>query len=447
MIGGALVLAAVLLVSMVVYFSTVGAMVRKIDAKILEISNNLSTEENKRGAQSVANRIETSLVDGIDSDVEILLLLNKDGKKIAGNLLNWNGSFSNTNAVIDHQVISGRRLSDSRVSTRYLDDGSFLVVGRDMTDIHDIRALFFKSTILGGGLAIILAIAAIFTLRYQIEKKIFSIRTIAQQIEAGNFNKRITISQSPDEFDRLNIDINRMLDRIEHLMDGVKNISNVIAHNIRTPLSLIRNRLDDAVRPPISVEKFTKASEYGVEAIDQLIIMLEKMLQIAEAESGARRSSFRPVNIQHVVQPLIELYDAVAEQKNILMTSQIPENVFVLGDTDLLSGALMNLLDNSIMYAGPGCHIHIHLKEEKNSVHLIVEDDGPGIPVSEHDKVLQRFYRLNGKGQGSGLGLAIVKAFVQMQGGEIFLEDTHPGLRVKLVFPRVFSAESANGLT
>ena len=436
MISGVLLFAAVMLVSSVVYFATIGAIVRKVDTKIIDITQNFIEEANQRGVQSVANRIATSLVDGIDSDVEILLLLNKEDQRIAGNLARWNGSLDNSAGVVAHKVLSGRRLSESRVMTTRLGDGSFLVVGRDMTDIYVIRSLFIQSTFLGGGLAILLAIIAIFTLRHQIEKKIFSIRSIAHHIEAGNFSQRIAISPSPDEFDRLNLDINRMLDRIQHLMEGVTNVSNAIAHNIRTPLSLMRSRLDDALHPPLEESKLRLASERGIEEIDQLIVLLEKMLQIAEAESGARRSTLRRVNVNDCVQSLIELYDAFAEQKNIQITSHIPHNTFILGDSDLLVGALMNLFDNAVKYAGHGCHIDISTREEDDTVSIIFSDNGPGVPLAERDKVLQRFYRINHKGQGSGLGLAIVKAFTHIQDGQVYLEDNHPGLRVRLVFPR-----------
>lgn len=439
MIGGILLFSAVMLVSTVVYFATVGALVRKVDAKILEITQNFTQEAEQRGLQSVSNRIATSLVDGIDSDVEILLLLNPKNQRLAGNLVSWNGLLSNSDGVVKQQILVGRRWVESRIMTVRLDDGAFLVVGRDMTDIYVIRSLFIQSTLLGGGLAILLAIAAIFALRRQIEKKIYSIRSITHQIETGNFSQRISISENPDEFDRLNLDINRMLDRIQHLMEGVTNVSNAIAHNIRTPLSLMRNRFDDALRRPYEENTLRLASERGIEAIDQLIVLLEKMLQIAEAESGTRRATLKPVNLHDAVQSLVELYDAFAEQKNIVIISEIPKNIFILGDGDLLVGALMNLFDNSIKYAGLDCHIYVTAREDSDKTSLIFSDNGPGLPEAEREKVLQRFYRVNPQGQGSGLGLAIVKAFVQMQDGDVFLEDNNPGLRIRLVFPRAIA--------
>lgn len=429
-------IASVLLVSALVYFATIGTMVNQVDKKILEIAQNFSDAAERNGIQSVARRIETSLSDGVDSDVEIFLLLNQSGDIIAGNVSNWDMPATASNAVSDQRISRGRGMAASRITTRTLVDGSFLVIGRDMSDINSVRSLLVQATIWGGVLAFILAVIAMFTLRHQIERKVFSIRAVAQEIEAGNISRRIHISGNQDEFDRLNADINRMLDRIQHLMDGVKNISNAIAHNIKTPLSLIRNRLDEATRnQPIS-SGLASASTFSIERIDQLIVMLEKLLQIAEAESGARRQPFTLVNLSEAIQPILELYDAAAEEKNITISTYIPKHLGILGDTDLLSSALMNLLDNSLKYGTGGSNIQIIAREEHDQVVLIVQDDGPGIPSGEHKNVLQRFYRLNSQQPGSGLGLAIVMAFTQLHGGVISTEDANPGFRVKMSFPR-----------
>lgn len=436
LIGGALVIVSVLIVSALVYFATIGTMVNQVDKKILEIAQNFSDAADRNGIQSVVRRIETSLADGVDSDVEIFLLLNQSGKVIAGNVSSWDRKLEHSNIVTSQTVARSRGIAQSRITTRNLSDGSFLVIGRDMSDINSVRSLLVQATIWGGILAIILAIVAMFTLRHQIEQKVFSIRAVAQEIEAGNISRRIQISNNQDEFDRLNADINRMLDRIQHLMDGVKNISNAIAHNIKTPLSLIRNRLEEATREQPSGSALASASIFSIERVDQLIVMLEKLLQIAEAESGTRRQPFTAVNFKETIQPLLELYDAAAEEKNIAITTDIPAHLGILGDADLLSSALMNLLDNSLKYAVGGSNIQIIASEDYDKVTLIVQDNGPGIPAGEHDNILKRFYRLNSQQPGSGLGLAIVMAFTQLHGGEIFTEDAHPGLRVKMTFPR-----------
>lgn len=436
LIGGALVVASVLLVSAAVYFATIGTMVNQVDKKILEIAQNFTIAAEKRGIQSVVRRIETSLADGVDSDVEIFLLMNASGEIIAGNVSHWNGSRDNSAIVISQIVTRNGISAESRITTRTLTDDAFLVIGRDMSDINAVRNLLVQATIGGGLLAIILAVVAMFTLRHQIERKVHSIRIVTQDIEAGNINRRILISNNQDEFDRLNGDINRMLDRIQHLMDGVQNISNAIAHNIKTPLSLIRNRLEEATRNHKDESELSSASSFSIDRIDQLIVMLEKLLQIAEAESGTRRQPFTLVNFSEMVQPILELYDAAAEERGIVISTYIPTHLEIIGDADLLSSALMNLLDNSFKYATGSTQIDIIVKEQANQIVLIVQDDGPGIPEAEHGRVLRHFYRLNSQQPGSGLGLAIVMAFTQLHGGIISTEDAGPGFRVKMTFPR-----------
>jgi hypothetical protein len=158
-------------------------MVNQVDKKILEIAENFSAAAERNGIQSVVRRIETSLADGVDSDVEIFLLLNQSGNIIAGNVSNWDTTVTASNTVTDQRISRGRGMAASRITTRMLVDGSFLVIGRDMSDINSVRSLLVQATIWGGVLAVILAVIAMFTLRHQIERKVFSIRAVAQEIE------------------------------------------------------------------------------------------------------------------------------------------------------------------------------------------------------------------------------------------------------------------------
>ncbi len=178
LIGGALVIVSVLIISALVYFATIGTMVNQVDKKILEIAQNFSDAADRNGIQSVVRRIETSLADGVDSDVEIFLLLNQSGKVIAGNVSSWDRKLEHSNIVTNQTVARSRGIAQSRTTTRNLSDGSFLVIGRDMSDINSVRSLLVQATIWGG----ILAIVAMFTLRHQIEQKVFSIRAVAQEI-------------------------------------------------------------------------------------------------------------------------------------------------------------------------------------------------------------------------------------------------------------------------
>jgi signal transduction histidine kinase len=340
---------------------------------------------------------------------------------------------------MDRVVQRGDRFVPSRVRLHKMTDGSLLVVGRDMQDLSEIGSLIARAVVIGGVSAMLLAILATLVFRHQLERRIWAIRHTTQEIEAGNLDRRIVLSGTPDEFDRLSADINRMLDRIQHLMEGVKHVSNTIAHNLRTPLGLIRGHLEEALRGVPEQRKLEEAGYFAIGAIDDLIVVLEKLLQIAEAESGARRQPFEPVLLRTVVTDLLELYDAAAEALGITLIVDIEGEPTLPGDKDLLAGILANLIDNALKYAGSPADVTIQVRETAQAVSIIVKDNGPGIAANERAKVVQRFYRLNSNRPGSGLGLSIVSAFTQLHDGTLFIEDAQPGLKVRIELPKLLA--------
>jgi hypothetical protein len=282
--------------------------------------------------------------------------------------------------------------------------------------------------------------------RRQLERRIWAIRHTTQDIEAGNLDRRIALSGTPDEFDRLSADINRMLDRIQHLMEGVRHVSNTIAHNLRTPLGLIRGHLEESLRGIPEQRQLEEAGHFAIGAIDDLILVLEKLLQIAEAESGARRQPFERVELRAVVTNLLELYDAAAEALGMTLVVDIEGEPVIAGDKDLLAGILANLIDNALKYAGPSAEIRIKVRETTEAISLIVQDNGPGIIPEERTKVLQRFYRLSSNRPGSGLGLSIVSAFTQLHGGALHIEDAKPGLSVRIELPKPLAPTTVSSI-
>jgi len=304
-----------------------------------------------------------------------------------------------------------------------------------MQDLNEIRTLIARAVAIGGVLAALLAVLGTLIFRKEIEKRISSIRHATIDIEAGNLSRRIPTTGTPDEFGRLSGDINRMLDRIQQLMEGVRHVSNIIAHNLRTPLGLIRGHLEESMRGTRDLAQLEAAGEFAIEEIDNLIVVLEKLLQIAEAESSTRRQPFEQVSIVQVVTNLLELYDAAAEELGIVITTDIKDDPYIAGDKDLLAGIIANLIDNALKYAGSPAEIRIAASQHGDFVTLIVQDNGPGIPETERQKVVQKFYRVNRETRGSGLGLSIVAAFTQLHGGSMDIEDAAPGFRVRITLP------------
>jgi len=436
---GGLVVASVLVLSSLFYFVSLGLLARNIDSKIVSITEKFSEDAETNGLFVLAQRIESTLSDGVDSDVEILLLTNALGQKLAGNISGWTESSTPLDQTIDRVVKRGDRFVPSRIRLHKITDGALLVVGRDMQDLSEIGSLIARAVVIGGVSAMLLAILATLVFRHQLERRIWAIRHTTQEIEAGNLDRRIVLSGTPDEFDRLSADINRMLDRIQHLMEGVRHVSNTIAHNLRTPLGLIRGHLEEALRGVPEQRKLEEAGYFAIGAIDDLIVVLEKLLQIAEAESGARRQPFEPVLLRTVVTDLLELYDAAAEALGITLIVDIEGEPTLPGDKDLLAGILANLIDNALKYAGSPADVTIQVRETAQAVSIIVKDNGPGIAANERAKVVQRFYRLNSNRPGSGLGLSIVSAFTQLHDGTLFIEDAQPGLKVRIELPKLLA--------
>jgi signal transduction histidine kinase len=435
---GLLAIGSMSVISAAFYFGTVGVLERSTDAKLLSLSKRLAEHSETRGDQGLRNEIEQLLVDGIDQDTEVYLLVTPDGRKIVGNIFGWTQKSAPLNSLTDLAVMRNGRPSLSRLLPRLLSDGSILVVGRDLQDQREIERLVWHSLLAGGAVAVLLAIGGALLFRRQLEHKVGAIRRTALEIEAGDLSRRIPISDVEDEFARLNRDINRMLDRIEHLMDGVRHVSNAIAHDLRTPLGRIRSRLEEALRPGDSSAQLAGTARFAIQQVDELIQMLDRLLQIAEAESGARRQSFAPVPLASVLSDVVELYDAAAEAEGITLVTEIEGGPVALGDKNLLTSALANLVDNALKYAGAGSTVQVRAVEERDRVSLVVQDNGPGIPPTERARVVDRFYRLDESRSlpGNGLGLSIVTAIAALHWGKLHLDDAAPGLSARIVLQR-----------
>lgn len=429
---GLLIVGAVVVLSVVFYGGTVVALRREADLKISVISERLAAGYADGGTARMVGQIRLALADGVDSDTEVYLLESADGRFLAGNLAAWSDETTPLDRVLDHAVVRAGRPSHSRVLLHRPPDGSLLVVGRDMADLERIGALELRAIVLGGLLALALAVVGAVMLRRRIEQRVSAISTAAHDIAIGNLSRRIELSAEPDEFDRLGGDINRMLDRIEHLMDGVRQVSNAVAHNLRTPLGRIRGGLEEGLRHQGDTASLGLAAQGAIEQIDELTGVVGKLLQIAEAESGTRREPFGPVDLCALASELLELYDAAAEEQGARLRLEAPPQLRVQGDRQLLASCLDNLLDNALKYAGRAATVVVRIAAVQQWAQLEVEDNGPGMPAADLPRATERFYRGAQPGQGNGLGLAIVAAIVRLHEGELEIEDAAPGLRVRM---------------
>jgi len=435
---GVLVVATLAVISAALYFGTVVVIDRGIDAKLSRLSEQMIDRYEGGDLERLKRRIEQLLTDGIDQETEVFALLDADGRNIVGNVraLARGTPFDR---LTDQTIIRDGRPSTSRLLPHRLPSGDVLVIGRDLHDVREMEQLVVRALLMGGVVALLLAVAGAALVRRQLEHRMAAIRRTALEIEAGDLSRRIPVPDADDEFTRLHRDINRMLDRIQRLMEGVRDVSNAIAHDLRTPLGRIRNRLDEMLRSGATSEQLRDAAATSIHGIDELIVILDKLLQIAEAEAATRRQCFQRVTLKDIIKDVVELYDATAEASGVTLTVDVVGEPTALGDKDLLASATANLVDNALKYGGRAeTTVRVGAREDRESVSILVRDEGPGIPVEERAKVVTRFYRLDRSRSlpGNGLGLAIVTAISHLHGGTLSLEDAGPGLVARIVLPR-----------
>jgi signal transduction histidine kinase len=435
LIFGALVVFTMTVLLVIFYVQTVGAWERRIDTQIDSTTQRLVDYHETRGAAALAAHINSLLGDGIDSDTEVYTLVGPDGHLAAGNLAVTAQISGPTRTISEQRVVRAGRASRSRLRVTRLIDGSILIVGRDMQDQHELEQLIRGAILTGAIVTLLMALVGALLFRRQLERRIGAIRETAVQIERGDLAQRVPISAQQDEFARLSGDINAMLDRIHVLMEGVRHVSNTIAHNIRTPLSRVLARLYTAQNAADPTQALPDAVGFAISEIQDLNVVFDKLLRIAEVEAGARRQSFVAVSLNAVAVNALELYDAVAEAKGLTLTHTLAAQPLVTGDGDLLANAVANLIDNAIKYTPSGGTIHVDTRCEGTSVTLTVRDSGRGIPTEERARVGARFYRLDRAVPGWGLGLASVLAIARLHGGSLQLADAGPGLIARLVLP------------
>ncbi len=419
----------------IVYLQTVGVMQQRMARALALEAARLESPYQEGGLDAVALAVQDALTDGSNVGDELIFLISPDGIALIGNVDPTPERLSQ--GLSQRSVVRNGQRVTAQLLTRPLPDGSLLVVGRDLFEQSAIESLVIQASMAAMVVATLLLIGGTFVFRQVLEQSVGAIRTTAARIAAGNLQERVALSGQGDEFDLLNRDINHMLDRIQSLMDGVRHVSDTIAHNLRTPLTRVLLRLNHAAaaQPPMGSLDLQAAIQASIHDLEELTIAFEKLLQIAEAEAGTRRMPFSQVALGPIAADVYEMYDAVAEAQGSTLTYEAREEVFVVGDADLLAGVLANLVDNALKYAGHGSTVAVKVQRQPEHAVLTVKDNGPGIDAAEWHRIGTRFHRLDPSQPGHGLGLASVRAVVGLHGGKLQFEDTGPGLAVHVVLP------------
>ena len=324
--------------------------------------------------------------------------------------------------------------------------GFHLLVGRDLDERERLFGIIVNAGKWSLALVIVLGLVGGFFVSRRVLSRIDAMTGTAQTIMAGDLSGRLPVAGSGDELDRLADNVNAMLERIEALMRGLKEVSDNIAHDLKTPLTRLRNRCEQALRSATGEASYRSALESTIAESDELIRTFDALLMIARAESGQARDNMTEFDASAIARDVGELYEPVAEEKGIALKVEAPVAAPVRGNRELVSQALANLIDNAIKYAGPNgklngmpAEIVVRADTEGERITLSVADRGPGIADADRARVVERFVRLEQSRSepGSGLGLSLASAVARLHGGELKLEDNHPGLRSTIALPRV----------
>ncbi len=341
-----------------------------------------------------------------------------------------------------------------------LPGGIRILVGRDLDERERMLHIVALAGRWSVAIVIVLGIAGGVFVSRRVLKRVDAMTGTTQTIMAGDLSGRLSVIGSGDEFDRLAVNLNGMLERIESLMRGLKEVTDNIAHDLKTPLTRLRNRCEAALRTASSETEFRRVLEDTIEESEGLIRTFDALLMIARAESGEVREGMAEFDVAEVARDVSELYEPLAEDKGLTLEVNAKQHAAVKGNRELVSQALANLVDNAIKYAAPPLSyppplagegrkgagaingersaILVTADAEQDRIVLTVSDHGPGIPSADRSRVVDRFVRLERSRSlpGCGLGLSLVSAVARLHGGELKLEDNGPGLRARISLPR-----------
>jgi signal transduction histidine kinase len=314
-----------------------------------------------------------------------------------------------------------------------------LLVGRDLEEQDRFQTIVGQTTAVAALAMLVLGLGGGWFVASRIARRIDGMTDTSRSIMAGDLTRRLPLAGSDDEFDRLAASVNAMLARIEELMRGLKEVSDDIAHDLKTPLTRLRTRAEAALRGTPTADELKAVLQQTVEETDGLIRTFEALLTIARVDSGAGKETFQAVDVHQLVTSVADLYEAVAEANGLQLILEIGPSIETVGNRELLAQAVANLVDNAIKYAEGASDptVCIAATRTKQGIEIIVSDRGPGIPEDDRKRVTERFVRLEASRSrpGSGLGLALVAAIARLHGGTLTFEDNTPGLRARLCLP------------
>jgi signal transduction histidine kinase len=368
------------------------------------------------------------------------------GERIAGNVAQLPAGVLERPGLIETRYArTGEIVAPHRALARiFLLQGGFrLLVGRDLEDREALRGFMLRALFTSLGWLVLIGTAGGIFVAMRVLRRVDAMSASAQTIMSGDLSQRLPRTGSGDELDRLATSLNAMLERIGELMKGMQEVSDNIAHDLKTPLTRLRNGVDEALRNARSPDDYRACLEKVVDESEGLIRVFNALLIIARLESGVAQDAMQDFDVAEVARDVAELYDAVAEEQGVTLTLDADASLMMHGGRELIGQALANLVDNAIKHGAPidGAAqekiVKISARRIGEHIELIVCDRGPGVAAQDRARVLERFVRLEGSRSrpGSGLGLSLATAVARMHHGALRLDDNAPGLRVTLELP------------
>lgn len=439
---GLILLVIILMFGGYVYWRVSAQMWQQLDQHIASEIEALAETYQTGGLQGMLQVIDERLA-RVPDRRSIYLVENNQGQWLIGNITKWPVGIEEPGGWVSFKVFdkSVNKMTSARVRTFALNSGGRLLVGRDTGELLNTLKLIRQALIWGIALASITAIGGGVMFATRAWSKLSAIQEVSRKVCAGNLNVRVPESDGTTDLDDLSRSMNIMLDEINRLMAGIEQVSDNIAHDLRTPLARVRNRLSSVE------EQSNEAQRYGlnrcIEEVDELIETFNAILRIARLNISDRTILKKRCDLDEVVANCFELYSPVAEQRKqcISISGRAGE---IAGDPQLITQAICNVLDNAIKFSPHNSSIKIILSGNDSNAEVDISDKGCGLEPQEREQVFQRFYRGDRARQtkGNGLGLSLVKAIVDAHQAKLMLGDNLPGLSVKMIFPRRLSALS-----
>jgi signal transduction histidine kinase len=434
---GALVAGAAILVLGAVYAATVSGLRRDTEGAAREELESLLGTWRRGGMGALVGEVRRRGADPASHEFAYLVAEQRT-VFIAGNVRAWPEKVPE-GARAGPVALEVRRSdvwlsSDYRLESVKLDGQRSLLVGRDASGEADLVGALQVTALGGLALSLVLAIGAGLGMSHRLLGRVEDMRVTIASILGGRKDRRVAVSTAGDEFDDLASQFNRLLDENDRLVTQVRDVTNDIAHDLRTPLQRMQGRLESVLAAPSTPPEARRVLETFTGDSERLLEIFNGLLQLARLESDELRRSMRPVAVEAVVREIAELYAPLAEEAGLALRVDVEPGLAITADRELLAQAITNLIDNALKYGGGGDAIELAARRSADGALLVVADHGAGIPEADRERVLGRLVRLDASRgiPGSGLGLSLVAAVARLHGGSLWLEDNHPGVRAML---------------